>query len=629
MQITIDLDVDFEKKLEELRLEYGEKYEKINGLHEDNMNFTSFIDVFTKDDDGNINDISIDGNANVVGKDVPQLLGSINKPHTKLISLNKIYYEMKKEYGIKTANEWLECEWNGTFYLHNSTKGSFLPYCYAYDLKDICEKGLFFIDKFKANPAKHLSTFNNHILEFISWTSNRQTGAVGLPNYLIYSYYYWKEDITNGHFTKTPDYYRDQCFQQFIFDVNQPYLRVVESAFTNITIMDREYLVGLFGDRQYPNGEFVVEFVDEIMEYQKAFMRVVNSVREENYMTFPVITYSLVYKDDKFVDEEFARWCSDTNSKWCDGNFYISDSADVLSSCCRMTNDTSKVHGFINSIGGTSLDIGSVVVNTINLYRLSVIGLDSLEHYTTLCMKVNHVVRGIIKRNIEKGLLSTYTNGLCHLDKQFNTIGITALFESVERLHGIDTDILGNKSYNEKGLVIAKGIIESINKMKEEWENMVDYQINVEAVPAERANVVLCEKDNEMGEIYVNNYFIYSNQHLPLNQKCTMTEKIKLARGLDGLLGGGVISHINLESPFANTNQAWEMLLTLAREKVVYSAFNIVTNVCESGHGFFTAKCPKCGGEIADQFTRVVGFLTPVSSFSNERKKEFNQRKWY
>lgn len=63
-----------------------------------------------------------------------------------------------------------------------------ISYCYAADLDLLVEKGLFFINKFKTEPAKHLTTFNDHCLEYIGWLSNRQSGAVGLPSYLVYSY---------------------------------------------------------------------------------------------------------------------------------------------------------------------------------------------------------------------------------------------------------------------------------------------------------------------------------------------------------------------------------------------------------------------------------------------------------
>ena len=114
----------------------------------------------------------------------------------------------------------------------------------------------------------------------------------------------------------------------------------------------------------------VIDYVEELIEHQKQFMNVVSEIRSENMFTFPVLTYSLLFKDDKFVDEDFARWCSDHNTVWNDSNFFVSDNVGTLSNCCRLLSDTTKLDAFINSIGGTALSIGSVKVNTTNLMRI-------------------------------------------------------------------------------------------------------------------------------------------------------------------------------------------------------------------------------------------------------------------
>ena len=60
-------------------------------------------------------------------------------------AFNKIYYEMQKKFGFKAANEWLESEWVGHSYMHDSDTSTFKHYCFAYDLQDLAEKGLFFL----------------------------------------------------------------------------------------------------------------------------------------------------------------------------------------------------------------------------------------------------------------------------------------------------------------------------------------------------------------------------------------------------------------------------------------------------------------------------------------------------
>ena len=296
-QITMSLDKDFVREFKRLSRKYGEQVQRINGFAPDQLNFTGFIDNFV--DSTTVADVTIDGNANSGTKDIVTMQSDMKKPHTKLLSFNKVFYEMRKKYGLERAKKWLEEEWNGALYMHDAHNCSMIPYCYAYDLDEVAEKGLFFISRFRTGAPKHLDTFNKHVLEFVSWTSNRQSGAVGLPSYLIYSFYFWKKDVESGYYTGSPEQYRDQQFQGFIYDLNQPYLRLTECAFTNVSIFDREYLMGLFGGRQYPDGSFVIDYVEELIEYQKAFMEMVSKIRSETMMTFPVLTASLLFKSEK------------------------------------------------------------------------------------------------------------------------------------------------------------------------------------------------------------------------------------------------------------------------------------------------------------------------------------------
>ena len=151
---------------------------------------------------------------------------------------------------------------------------------------------------------------------------------------------------------------------------------------------------------------------------------------------------------------------------------------------------------------------------------------------------------------------------------------------------------------------------------------------NNQSVPAERAAIILCQKDNLLYE--KEDKFIYSNQWIPLSQPCTIQEKIKLSSILDAKCSGGAIAHINLEQNFPNTDVAWEMLNYIASQNVFYFAFNTRINECKNHHGFVGSNiCPKCGEPVIDTYQRIVGYLTPTRSYSKDRKREFNIRQWY
>ena len=231
-----------------------------------------------------------------------------------------------------------------------------------------------------------------------------------------------------------------------------------------------------------------------------------------------------------------------------------------------------------------------------------------------------------MKRNIEKGLLPIYDYGLIEMERQFNTLGITSMFNAIEYMGGITKDEVGNSHYNEKGLTMAQEIMKIINDKKDEFE--CDYSINVENVPGETANTKLCRKDILLYGFDKVNTNMYANQWISLTEKCTNDEKIKLGSLLDRQCGGGQILHVNLENGFVDEEQSWKTLNHIASKGVIYFAYNIKISTCKNNHAFIGDKC-HCGEKANEIYSRIVGFLVPYSSFSKERKQEFSNRLWY
>lgn len=338
MKVNIKLNKNFTTQFNKLLDTYGEEMAYLNGFGDDQLSYTDFIDNFV--DKSTVADASIDGNANVGQKDIVTLINEMPKPHQKVLAFNKIYHEINKEYGFNDANEWLKNEYDGHLYMHDANTTSFVHYCFAYDLKDLAERGLFFIEHHNAEPAQHLDVFIDFVKEFVSYVENRSSGACGLPNLIPYMYYFWSRDIKEGYYTRSPQKYAEHQIQRLIYAFNQPYTRNgIQSAFTNVSFFDRFYLEALFGGSTFPDGEFMIDEMEGIMEFQKTFLTIMSDIRAKNMMTFPVSTISLLKKDGKFADEEFAVWACKHNMKWNDSNLFIDDSVTSLSNCCRLKSN--------------------------------------------------------------------------------------------------------------------------------------------------------------------------------------------------------------------------------------------------------------------------------------------------
>ena len=639
MKINIQLIKNFATQWNKLQDEFGTEIAKINGFDDPQLSYTDFIDNFV--DEETVADSSIDGNSNVGHKDIVTLEREMSKPHAKMLAFNKIYYEIHKKYGFKAANEWLRREWIGELYMHDAPSSTFKSYCFAYDLKDLAEKGLYFIEGQNAKPANHLITFVDFIKEFVCFASNRTSGAVGLPNIIPYMFYFWKKDVDDDYLgIKTKgqeEYYARQNFQRFIYAVNQPYVRDgSQSAFTNTSVFDRPYFEALLGGSSFPDGSFMIDFEEEIIQFQKWYMKVMSDIRSVNMFTFPVSTISLLRKDGKFVDEEFAEWAIRHNMKWSDSNLFIDSSVTSLSNCCRLKSNIDDL-GYFNSIGGTALKVGSVKVSTINLARIALDTkteeqfLEELKRREISNLQALDAVRHIIKRNVDKKLLPNFTYGLIDFEHLYNTIGFIGIYETMKKFGYTKVDEFGNTFYTDKAADFGERIFKVMRQVADEFikENNCDYMINTEQIPGESAAAKLMKKDKffyPKAKVY--DLPLYGNQFIPLGIKTTLQERVRIQAMFDGFCNGGSILHANIDAPFDSYEKARKMVDYVADAGVSYHAWNTKISADEDNHAFYGERCPQCGKPVTTVFSRVVGFFTPIKTWSKERTAEFKMRQW-
>ena len=636
--INIKLNKNFTTQLNKLQTEYGEEFARINGLSDDQLNFTAFIDNFI--DSETVADASVDGNANVGHKDIITMLNEMPKAHQKLLALNKLYYEINKKYGFKTANKWLELEWNKSLGLHDAHTSTMLPYCFAYDLKDLAEKGLYFIENFNAQPPQHLTTFVDFVKEHCSYACNHSAGAVAYPNLIPYMFYFWKKDIDSKYLGLTKEHgeqFAKQQIQRLIYALNQPFLRnSIQSAFTNVNFFDHPYFEAIFGGSEFPDGTFMIDYEEDIINFQKLFLTEMSEIRHQNMMTFPVSTISLLTDESgHFVDDEFARWACEHNRLWNDSNWFVDSSVTSLSSCCRLKNNIEEL-GYMNTIGGAALKVGSVKVSTINLARIAYETNNEQEYLTQLKntleinLKLLDCQRNIIQRNIEKGLLHTFDCKMIEMEYLYSSIGIMGIFETMKKFGYTYEDDFGNTYYKDEAFSFGKKIFKVIHNTKDLFLLDKNYHINLEAIPGEAMAARFQQADEILyPDQVIKDLPLYGNQWIPLGIKTTIQERIRIAAAFSEYCSGGDILHINVDAPFDSFDKAWDMLNYVAQSGVKYFAFTGKINACKTNHAFYGDVCPICGGPVDTVYSRIVGFFTPIRSYSKPRLAEWKLREWH
>ena len=153
--------------------------------------------------------------------------------------------------------------------------------------------------------------------------------------------------------------------------------------------------------------------------------------------------------------------------------------------------------------------------------------------------------------------------------------------------------------------------------------------INTEQIPGESAAAKLIKKDKFFypnANIY--DLPLYGNQFMPLGIKTTLQERIKVQAIFDRYCNGGSILHANIDAPFDSFEKAWKMVNYIADQGVTYFAFNTKIQACIDNHAFYGTTCPICCKPIYTEYTRIVGFYTPIKTWSRERKQEYGMRRW-
>ena len=193
----------------------------------------------------------------------------------------------------------------------------------------------------------------------------------------------------------------------------------------------------------------------------------------------------------------------------------------------------------------------------------------------------------------------------------------------------VTTDEFGNTFYTEKADAFGKKIFDVIHNTKDQFQLDKDYKINLEQIPGEQAAAKMQKADELLyPEDVVTDLPLYGNQFIPLGIKTTLQERVRIAALFDSYCNGGSIAHINIDKPFNTFEDAWELTNYIADTGLTYFAFNTKIQACKHNHAFYGKVCPICGEPVETEYTRIVGFYTPIKTWSKARKEEYAMREW-
>lgn len=575
-----------------------------------------------------------DSNANVTEKNIVTLNGELFKGDIIKVNRTILTDKIREMYGEDLAKEYIQMLESHVLYKHDET--SIMPYCVAITMYPFLLEGLQPIGGLSAKP-KNLDSFCGMFVNLVFAISSQFAGAVATGEFLMYFDYfarkewgddYWKrpEEMVDKH--RNIDKTLEQKFQQIVYSINQPAAaRNFQSVFWNISYFDKYYFEGLFGEFVFPDGS--KPQWDSLNWLQKKFMSWFNEERTKCILTFPVETVALLTDGEDIRDKEWADFTAEMYSKGHSFFTYTSDSADSLSSCCRLRNEVSD-NQFSYSLGAGGIATGSKSVMTLNINRLVQDavnkGYDMIDYLRSQVQKVHKfqtAYNELLKGYLKDGLLTVYTAGFINLKKQYLTVGVNGVIEAAEFL-GIE--VSDNDTYREFMQSILKAISDENRKAKTK-----ELMFNTEFVPAENLGVKHANWDRKDGYFVprdcYNSYF-YAVEDTSL----TIFDKFKLhGKEYVKYLDGGSALHMNLEEHLTK-DQYRNLLKVAAANGTNYFTFNIPNTICnDCGHidKRYLHECPKCGSKNIDYATRIIGYLKRISNFSEARQKEASKRYYY
>lgn len=598
-----------------------------------------------------------DGNANVVSKNVATLESEDRKRENREIQR----YRMKKKLKLlypELSSQYARDLDSHIIYTHDEASTSVLKqYCMAVSLYPLMLEGVGNIDGVTPGPPNDLQSFSGQVTNLVFLLSSQCKGAVAVGSYFIALNYYiiaeygekWYEKLdcicTSEHslIKRTIKDSILKAFKQFVWGINQPAgNRSYQSPFTNVSYYDKTYFESLFGEFYYPDG--TKPEWSAIDTLQRLFMSWFNKLRLKQVLTFPVETFAMVHDGKDIIDKEYKDLCAEMYAQGHSFFTYISDSADSLASCCRLRNELAE-NTFSPTSGMTGVKTGSCNVITLNINRIvqdwykSVGGTlslplhngfeDSLKEYLISILervyKYHITYKTMLYEWEEKKMFASSNGGYINIKDLYSTIGLNGLNEAAEFL---GLKVSNNPEYF-KFLQLILGTIKEQNKIHSIHDKKRPFLFNSEVVPAEGLGGKNYRWDKEDGYWVPEDRNLYNSYFYNAHDDTSVLDKFILhGRQTYQYTDGGSAAHINLEEHLSK-KQYLKLIDFAIEQGTNYFTFNIPNSKCEDCKHIVKAPikvCPKCGSEHITQYTRIIGYLRPITAFGKDRRIEAEKR---
>ncbi len=540
----------------------------------------------------------------------------------------------------------------GDFHIHDL--GTLGVYCVGWDLEDLLRVGFRGVPwKLETKPAKHFSTALMHCVNFMYTMQGEAAGAIAFSNFDTLLAPFIRYDGLDYKQVK-------QALQVFIFNMNVPTRVGFQTPFTNITL-DLECPSYMKNTPVLIGGKLQKEKYGDFKKEMDMFNKALAEVFAEGDangkpFTFPIPTYNLSKDFDWDNKNLIPVW--EMTARYgipYFANFINSDMnpEDARSMCCRLRLDNRELRKRGGGLFGSNPLTGSIGVVTINMPRIGYLAKSEKDFFKRLQEKMDlakialEVKRKTLEHFTEKGLYPYSAFYLRNIKQAFGsywknhfaTIGLVGMNEAA-------LNFIGKELNTKKGTDFAKKVLDFMRDRLGDYQQETGNIYNLEATPAEGASYSLALKDKKRyPKIKVHNrlnangkmepYYTNSSQ-LPVDFTSDIFEALDLQDDLQTKYTGGTVLHGFLGERMPSVQSVKKLIKKIATNyRLPYFTITPTFSICPV-HGYINGEhqlCPKCkldNKEVqCEIYSRVVGYLRPVSQWNAGKQQEFQDRKTY
>lgn len=620
-------------------------------LLESQFSNTAKTYIIYRDQHAKIRDILEKANSDLVLNYLQKSDWTIHENSNSTYSLqdlnNQIASHVSSEYWLNRvySPEIREAHKSGVFHIHDL--GLLSVYCVGWDLLDLLRNGFRGVPgKVESGPARHFRSALGQIVNFLYTLQGEAAGAQAVSNFDTRMAPFVRYDKLSYKAVK-------QAIQEFIFNLNTATRTGFQTPFTNITMdltppKDLKHQPVIIGGVE--QKETYADFQMEMDMINRAFAEVMmEGGARGRVFTFPIPTYNIT-KDfdwDNPALEPILKMTAKYGIPYF-SNFVKSDMSpeDVRSMCCRLRLDNRILMKRGGGLFGASPLTGSIGVVTINLPRIGYQAesedgfLERLKRIVLLAAESLTIKRKVLENFSDKNLYPYSKFYLRHVKQgkgrywanHFSTIGIIGMNEACLNLFGYD---LGT----DKGQAFALKTMDYLRTIISDIQEKTGEMFNLEATPGEGTSYRLAMLDKKrFSDIICANEAVYqkgeapfytNSTQLPVNYTDDIFEALTLQDDLQTQYTGGTVFHVYLGERVHDTDALRTLIQKIVtRFRLPYFTITPTFSVCPS-HGYLKGEQPRCPvcDSPTEVYSRVVGYMRPVSHWNQGKQAEFKMRK--